>query len=277
MEALSKIVYITATEPEPDWEEEFNRWYDEEHIPNLRGVPGYLSARRYIAVEGEPKYMAFYEIASMDAYRSPEHDRLANTPWTERMRPHFKGRGMAFYEQVFPAEGVLQGASWGAPEGGFLTVRLDVAPEHEQDFNAWYDQEHLAALAGVPGVIAVRRFRAIQGEPKYMAVYHLTEPGVRSSEAWRRAADTPWSARVPTWSCWPTTSSSARCRLPTRCWRPTASASWRAGRTRRDCPGKRGCAGSWIGSSATTSSTSGNSRSWRRPPNPRRPPQPVPR
>lgn len=179
-----------------DKEEEFNRWYDEEHIPNLRSVTGYRSARRYIAVEGEPKYMAFYEIDSMDAFRSPEHDLKANTPWTERMRPHMSGRGLSFYEQIFPAEGVIQGAAWGAEAGGLLFVRLEVGPEHEQDFNNWYDQEHLAALAAVPGVIAVRRFRAIQGSPKYLATYALTEPDVVNSEAWHRAADTPWSFRV---------------------------------------------------------------------------------
>lgn len=196
MQALSKLIYITATEPETGWEDEFNRWYDEEHIPNLHGLPGYLSARRYIAVEGEPKYMAIYEIASMEAFRSAEHDRAANTPWTARMRPHFSSRGITFYEQVFPSDGVLRGPSWDAEEGGLLTVRLDVAPENEQDFNNWYDQEHLAALATVSGVIAVRRFRATEGSPMYMAVYHLTDPKVQSSEAWSRAIDTPWSARV---------------------------------------------------------------------------------
>jgi antibiotic biosynthesis monooxygenase (ABM) superfamily enzyme len=196
MEPLSKLIYITATEPETGWEDEFNRWYDEEHIPNLRAVPGYFSARRYIAVEGEPKYMAIYEIASMDAFRSAEHERAANTPWTARMRPHFQSRGMTFYQQIFPADGVLHGPSRGAEEGGLLTVRLDVAPEHEQDFNDWYDQEHLAALATVPGVISGRRFRATEGGPKYMAVYHLTGPDVQGSGAWSRAIDTPWSARV---------------------------------------------------------------------------------
>jgi hypothetical protein len=60
-----------------------------------------------------------------------------------------------------------------------------------------YDKEHLSALATVPGVISVRRFRATEGGgPKYMAVYQLTEPGVQASEAWARAIDTPWSARV---------------------------------------------------------------------------------
>ena len=40
-----------------------------------------------------------------------------------------------------------------APDGagGFLLNAMNVAPEHEADFNAWYDQEHLPLLSKVPG------------------------------------------------------------------------------------------------------------------------------
>jgi len=33
---------------------EFNRWYDEEHLPRLLEVSGFLSAGRYVAIEGQP-------------------------------------------------------------------------------------------------------------------------------------------------------------------------------------------------------------------------------
>jgi antibiotic biosynthesis monooxygenase (ABM) superfamily enzyme len=198
MQALSKMVYVVTTEVEPEWEDEFNRWYDEEHVPALMSVPGYLSGSRYMAVEGAPKYMAFWEIESLEAYRNPEHDRAANTPWSERLRPHRKAQ-LAFFRQVFPPDGLLRGAAWGdgnVQPGALLTVRLDVAPEHEQDLRDWYDREHLAALAGVPGTIATRRLEAIEGGPKFLAVYYLTSPEVQASEAWKRAIDTPWSARA---------------------------------------------------------------------------------
>src|SRR5581483_8016868 len=84
----------------------------------------------------------------------------------------------------------------GASPGGFLVVRMDVDPQHEQDFNAWYNEEHLPALCTVPGVIGARRFRATEGTPAYMATYYLTNPDVTKSEAWTRAISTPWSARV---------------------------------------------------------------------------------
>ena len=44
------------TDVEPEFEAEFNRWYDEEHISRLLEVPGFLSAGRYMALKGGPKY-----------------------------------------------------------------------------------------------------------------------------------------------------------------------------------------------------------------------------
>jgi hypothetical protein len=197
MEARSGIIFAAATEVEPEWEEEWHRWYREEHLPNLLALPGVRSGRRYQAVEGEPKHLAVYEIDAPDLLQGPAFERAARTEWTARLKPHFQST-LATYEQCCPAEGLLRGPAWAeeAVEGGLMVIRLGVAPEHEADFNAWYDQEHLAALSGVPGVIGCRRFRAIQAEPKYLAMYHLTGPEVQASAAWKRAIDTPWSERV---------------------------------------------------------------------------------
>jgi len=38
------------TDIDHEFEVEFNRWYDEEHIPRLLAVPGFLSSGRYAAV-----------------------------------------------------------------------------------------------------------------------------------------------------------------------------------------------------------------------------------
>src|SRR6476646_7328727 len=115
MEALSGTIYIVTMDVEPAWEDELNRWYDEEHVPNLLKVPGYRSARRYVAVEGEPKYMAFYEIDAVENQSSPEHERAVKTPWTARVQPHYKAQ-LGFYQQVFPPEGVMRGPDWGGRE-----------------------------------------------------------------------------------------------------------------------------------------------------------------
>ena len=197
MDALSKTVVIVTMEVEPDWEDELNRWYEEEHIEALLSVPGYLSAERFLAVDGTPKYMAFYQVESPAAFHSNEHELAVSTPWTERMRPHFQAQ-IAIYEQTFPADGLYRGPAWteSATPGGIMVFRVSVLPEHEAGLDAWYNEEHLPALCSVPGVIAGRRFKAVEGEPGYMARYDLTEPEVQTTEAWSKAAETPWTHEV---------------------------------------------------------------------------------
>ncbi len=51
---------------------EFDRWYDEEHVPALLACPGWLSARRYLCRDGGPRHAAVYEIAGPWAYHTPE-------------------------------------------------------------------------------------------------------------------------------------------------------------------------------------------------------------
>src|SRR6266851_216089 len=49
-----------------------------------------------------------------------------------------------------------------------LTVRLNTPPEHEAEFNEWYNIDHVPALVGVPGVYCARRYVAVDGgSPKY--------------------------------------------------------------------------------------------------------------
>jgi hypothetical protein len=51
---------------DPEFEAEYHRWYDEEHIAHLLAVPGFLSAGRYVALKGGPKYLALYELEAPD-------------------------------------------------------------------------------------------------------------------------------------------------------------------------------------------------------------------
>jgi hypothetical protein len=79
-------------------------------------------------------------------------------------------------------------------------VETDVRPEHEADFNAWYQQEHLPGLAMVPGAAQaarfVRRDHLRLGLPKYVACYRLVAPEVLESAPWQAVRHTAWSARV---------------------------------------------------------------------------------
>ncbi|TDE11813.1 DUF4286 family protein [Jiangella asiatica] len=81
---------------------------------------------------------------------------------------------------------------------GLLLVMMEPEPGHENDLNRWYDEEHLAERLAVPGITSARRFRALQGGPRYLALYDLDGPDVVASPAYleRKRHPTPWTRRV---------------------------------------------------------------------------------
>jgi hypothetical protein len=81
---------IVAMNVAPEAEAEFNQWYNTEHIPALGSVPGTLSARRYCGIGAPQRYVAVYHFASPDVTATSAWNVAANTPWSERMRPHFR-------------------------------------------------------------------------------------------------------------------------------------------------------------------------------------------
>jgi hypothetical protein len=75
---------------EPEYEEEFNRWYNEEHVPERLNCPGFLTARRFVAIEGSPKYLALYDLQSPDVLQSEDYKKLTvGTSLTNRIREHW--------------------------------------------------------------------------------------------------------------------------------------------------------------------------------------------
>jgi hypothetical protein len=81
---------LIAMNVAPEYEAEFNEWYNTEHIPALGGVKGTLSARRYRGTGATQRYAALYHLVSPEVPYSSEWKAAATTPWTKRMRPHFR-------------------------------------------------------------------------------------------------------------------------------------------------------------------------------------------
>ncbi len=67
----------------------FNEAYNNERLPLLWSIPGYIRARRFEAVMGTPKYTTVYEMTSLDVLKSKAWDdgRTAVTPvWSGEVR-----------------------------------------------------------------------------------------------------------------------------------------------------------------------------------------------
>ena len=85
---MNRGLLLTMTEPPAAMEEEFNAWYDDEHMAERLAIRGFRSARRWVAdvAPGEGKYLATYELDSPHVLQSPEYlARFQNqTPWSKR-------------------------------------------------------------------------------------------------------------------------------------------------------------------------------------------------
>jgi hypothetical protein len=68
---------------------------------------------------------------------------------------------------------------------GLLLVMTDIDAANEADFNRWYEEEHLDERMRIPGFLNARRFTAIEGGPKYLALYDLESPEVLQSAPYR--------------------------------------------------------------------------------------------
>lgn len=81
------------------------------------------------------------------------------------------------------------------PGKGLLFIWTDIEPVHEEEFNRWYDREHMAERAAIPGFELSRRFVSQDSSPKYLALYRTTSLDVFRSEVYRNAFanQTQWS------------------------------------------------------------------------------------
>jgi hypothetical protein len=83
---------------------------------------------------------------------------------------------------------------------GFLLVLMQPPTNIEEEFNAWYDSEHVPERSAVPGVLTAIRFSSISAAaPKYLAMYDLESESVLESDAYKRVAgenSSPWTRRV---------------------------------------------------------------------------------
>jgi antibiotic biosynthesis monooxygenase (ABM) superfamily enzyme len=76
---MAVTIFVVRAAVNKDKEAAFNKWYNDEHVPQLLQFNGAVSARRYKKILGEDKfqYMAVYEFANEAVFkRFQESDHL---------------------------------------------------------------------------------------------------------------------------------------------------------------------------------------------------------
>jgi len=108
MAGQANYLFTVCMDVDADKEALLNEVYDTEHIPLILDVPGVVSARRYkmgpltmilggekktMVAEGEPAYMAVYELESADVLVSDAWAKAVDAGrWPTQVRPYTRNR-----------------------------------------------------------------------------------------------------------------------------------------------------------------------------------------
>lgn len=101
---------LATMEPPPAIEEEFQDWYDTEHFPERRDCEGFLTAGRYICLEGWPRYLALYDLEDTKVLHGPAYGAIAvhkYSAWTHRIMAKVWGQYRADAHQVYPGQALM--------------------------------------------------------------------------------------------------------------------------------------------------------------------------
>ena len=60
------VLIVESVPSSPDRVDEYNRWYNEVHLPEVCSIPGFVGATRYEPVDAEGPYVAVYELDLAD-------------------------------------------------------------------------------------------------------------------------------------------------------------------------------------------------------------------
>jgi hypothetical protein len=197
MASKGKGIFLVYTDIDPKYDEEFNAWYNTEHLPELLALPGFLDAARYVATKGGPKYLAVYELADVGAVQTKEFKERQISPWSRRVSPTVIGTNLTRIvgEQLFPGSLEMPGRDM-AP--ALQIGRMSVPESTDNEWNTWYNNEYIPGYRKVSGVLYARRYRVVEGNARYTTVYEFANDKVSESAEWnhQRANSSPNSERM---------------------------------------------------------------------------------
>ena len=160
--------------------DEFNDWYDTEHIPERERTRVMLRAQRWLLRDHPRISIAAYDLDRIESVRGPEYlaiTRDNQSPWSKRMIGmctqllRFEGR------QIYPGTALAHGNAM-----AMLMVGVDATVE-KSAYPALADR-----MRRTPGAISARIFEGTNDSVRFLELYELESAQVASSDGWARAS-----------------------------------------------------------------------------------------
>lgn len=185
---------LVFSSPKPGMEAEFNRWYNDEHAPDVVSIPGFVSAQRFIRsplqlrpkADDSPAYLVLYKIVTddLDAVYAEVNRRAANgrTRMSQSIALH-SGLNVTYLvtDSVVALAGGRDMSVDSAPAPSYYHIVLsDSKAGEENTLDRWYSQSHGPDMMKLPdfvgytlGVRAAVQMTPDSSAPRHFALFHI--------------------------------------------------------------------------------------------------------
>ncbi|WP_153064606.1 hypothetical protein [Agrobacterium sp. LAD9] len=81
---------------------------------------------------------------------------------------------------------------------GLIVVWMNVAAQHDEELNDWYEGEHVAEVAGINRIHNVQRFFDASHPLRFMAMFECADEFVETEAGFQAMVEnaTPWTRRI---------------------------------------------------------------------------------
>jgi hypothetical protein len=152
MPLLGRAAMLLSFDVVPEAIAEHDDWHTHEHLPERLAIPGFIRGSRWVALQGQPRYLVVYEVAELTTLASEAYlSRLNNpTPWTSKIMPGYRGMSRGFCA-------VTGSFGFGI---GHLALMLRFRPQAmaEAQLRTWLVGELLPQLPARAGIGSVHLF-----------------------------------------------------------------------------------------------------------------------
>lgn len=171
-EATTQTYYMMVfSNPVAGHEDEYNKWYDEQHIQDVTALPGFASSQRFVLNDPQmfpgvtvkmPRYLALYKIVTDDLVAvMTEVGRRVQTGQT-KISPAYDRSTANTYIYRFSRPEQRRTSPPTAPAGGRNVLYYHIvftvpASGKEAEFDRWYDEEHGPEMLMRPGILTAQR------------------------------------------------------------------------------------------------------------------------
>jgi hypothetical protein len=157
---IGSTVLFSEMRPAPEWEDRFNTWYHEDHIPVRMVLDGWQGAQRYTSADDED-YLVIYDMTSPAVLKTPEYETIKTDPSDETK---WMLANVSNFTRYIGTELGRHGDIDTAINAPLIFATRFIVPEEDQaEFDEWMVDDHVPLLMKSEHWLGVRRFCAARG------------------------------------------------------------------------------------------------------------------